>query len=419
MRYLYSLLFYLALPFIFVRLLWRSLRAPDYRRRWAERLGFCPQELTRCIWLHAVSVGETIAAVPLINALKAKYPHLPLLITNMTPTGSARVKAIFGDKVLNAYLPYDLPDAVDRFLDRVNPMVLIVMETELWPNLFAACQAREIPVIVTNARLSAKSAVGYQRIAPLTREMLNTIDVLAVQTQADAERFVELGMPPQRIQIVGNLKFDLALPADLPQKSSELRAQLGNDRLVWIAASTHPGEDEAVLAAHRKIKEKISNALLILVPRHPERFDAVAALVTQKDFHLARRSQQEICQPDTDVYLGDTMGELLTMYGASDVAFVAGSLAKVGGHNMIEAAALRKAIITGPQLFNFVEASELLLAANGMLKISNVRELTQAVIELLSDENRRHQLGENAYQVVEKNRGSLERQLDLIRKSKW
>lgn len=415
LRYLYSFLFYLVTPLVFLRLLWRSRRTPDYRRRWGERLGFCPHQLEQCIWVHSVSVGETIAAIPLIKALKASYPQWPILVTNMTPTGAARVKAAFGDSVLQAYVPYDLPDAVARFLERVKPKVLVVMETELWPNLFAACQQRRIPVIVTNARLSAKSAHGYARIGSVTRDMLTSVDALASQGHADADRFIALGMSKDKVTVTGNLKFDLEMPQDLPAKSELLKTQLGDDRLIWIAASTHPTEEEIVLEAHKKIREKNSRALLILVPRHPDRFDAVAQLIEQQGLKLARRSLGQTCTPETDVYLGDTMGELLLMYSVCDVAFVAGSFAQIGGHNMLEAAALAKPIITGPQLYNFAEISDMLLSAQGMIKVQNGAALADNVISFFADEKYRRSVGENALGVMDANRGSLQKQLGLIK----
>ncbi|MEO8401169.1 MAG: lipid IV(A) 3-deoxy-D-manno-octulosonic acid transferase [Gammaproteobacteria bacterium] len=414
MRYLYTVLFYLALPFVFLRLLWRSRRAPLYRQRWVERLGYCPHQLDQCIWVHAVSLGETIAAVPLIKQLKAKYPQSPVLVTNMTVTGSERVKAIFGESVLNAYVPYDLPDMVARFIERVNPQVIVVMETELWPNLFAAAKRRRIPLVVTNARLSEKSAKGYRRVKSLAREMFTAITVLAAQGQSDADRFIDLGMPASRVKVTGSLKFDLELPADLETKGKILREALKDMRPIWIAASTHPGEDEIILAAHRVVRDTIKNALLILVPRHPERFDSVAAMIKENNLSVIRRSTGESCEIETAVYLGDTMGEMLLMFSACDVAFVAGSFVAIGGHNIIEPAALHKPVITGPYLFNFSEISDAMLAARGMIKVNNSDELANTLIKFFEDETVRQQTGENAFGVVEKNRGALQRQVALI-----
>lgn len=404
MRYLYSFLMYLALPIMFLRLLWRSRALPEYRLHLSQRLGFCPHVLEKCIWIHAVSVGESIAAIPLIKALKTSYPHVPLLVTNMTPTGAARVKAALSQDVLQAYIPYDFPDAVTRFLKRTNPLIAIVMETELWPNLFAACARRDIPIVIANARLSAKSAKGYQLAGALTQQMFTAIHSLASQGHADAERFIELGLSKEKVHITGNLKFDLELPQDLTLKAEALKAELGFNRLVWIAASTHPTEEEIILAAHKKILEKMPSALLILVPRHPNRFDMVAELVEQQGLRLARRSLSEACTPETNVYLGDTMGELLLMYSVCDVAFVAGSFAQIGGHNMLEAAALNKPIVTGPQLYNFAEISQMLLTSEGMIKVHDAQELSDVILRFFADEIYLKRVGSNAFKVVEEDR---------------
>lgn len=417
MRYVYSFLFYLALPFIFLRLLWRSRRAPLYRKRWLERLGFYSIELDQCVWVHAVSLGETIAAIPLIKILKEKYSQSSILVTNMTPTGSARVKAVFHESVYNAYIPYDLPDAWTRFFNKIHPQVLIVMETELWPNLFAACQQRDIPIVVTNARLSEKSANGYRKVASLTKQMLDAVTSLSTQAEADANRFIELGILKKKVHVTGSLKYDLELPEALAQKSAELRETLGHDRLIWIAASTHPNEDEIMLAAHHIIRQKFPRALLILVPRHPERFDRVAALVVEQGFTIVRRSQQTTDNENTAVYLTDTMGEMMLMFSVSDVACVAGSFVPVGGHNMVEPAALNKPVITGPYLFNFAEITDSMLAAEGMLKVANADELAEAVLKFFENPGYREKTGRNAYQVVEKNRGALQRQVRVIDQS--
>lgn len=415
MRYIYTLLFYAALPFIFLRLAWRSRRTPAYRHHWGERLGFSPITLSQCIWVHSVSVGETLAAIPLIKALQVEYPHLPLVVTNMTPTGAARVKAALGNTVYQLYIPYDLPDAIHRFLKRIQPKLVIVMETELWPNLFAICKHQQIPLIVTNARLSQKSARGYAKIKSLTSPMLQAITAMSSQGYSDAERFIALGMPKEKIHITGNLKFDLELPHDLESKTEVLRNQLGQDRLIWIAASTHPTEEEIILTAHRKIREAYPDALLILVPRHPDRFNAIAELIKQQDLTFIRRSTGQSCLPGTAVYLGDTMGELLFMYAAADVAFIAGSFARIGGHNMLEPAALHKPIITGPHLHNFAEISEMLFAANAMIQVNNSDELTTAILRFFDDAKYREKIGKNAWEIVKANQGALKKQLDLIR----
>lgn len=413
MRYLYSFLFYLALPFVFARVFWRSRRLPAYRARLKERLGYYPFKLDRCLWVHAVSVGETIAALPMIKALQARYPHLPMLVTTMTPTGAARVQLALGDSAKHAYLPYDLPDAVARFIRTMNPVACIIMETELWPNMIAACDKRNIPVCLVNARLSEKSARGYQRVGMLTREMLQKLTLIAANGQPDAERFIQLGMPQDKIIVTGNVKFDLMISQQLLDDAVSLRQALGGDRFIWIAASTHEGEEEMILAAHKQLRAKNPDALLILVPRHPDRFDAVAKLCEQQ-FTTQRRSQSSSVSKETAVYLGDTMGELLLMYAVADVAFVAGSLVPRGGHNMLEPAALNKPIITGPHIFNFAEIGELFYSANAMLKVSDANELAKQLLYLMSHPEACLEMGERARQVMDANRGALAKQLALL-----
>src|SRR3990167_1569441 len=314
MRFLYSLLFYLALPFILLRLGWRSLRQPAYRSRLKERFGYYPFRLKKCFWIHAVSVGEVIAATPLIKTLKQRYPQIPLLITTMTPTGAMQVQKSLGEQVKHVYLPYDLPDAMKRFLQAMQPIIAIIMETELWPTLLAACHQQNIPVCLMNGRLSAKSARAYQRISSLTRSMLQPLALIASHASKDAARFIALGAQANRVIVTGSIKFDLALP-NLTQESAALRAMLGN-RPIWIAASTHKGEEEIIIAAHHQLRQIHPQALLILVPRHPQRFDAVFKLC-QAHFSTIRRSQSQSCFAETGIYLGDTMGELLLLYSVA------------------------------------------------------------------------------------------------------
>lgn len=413
MRYLYSFLFYLAMPLILLRLLWRSRRLPSYRERFLERFGFCSKLTKSCIWVHAVSVGEVLAAVPLVKKLKILYPDTPLLVTNMTPTGASRVKDVFGEKVCQQFIPYDLPGAVARFLNNTKPKVAIILETELWPNLFSACYKRDIPIIITNARLSPKSFKGYQFISPLTRKMLSQVTKMSAQSAYDAELFIKLGVPVDKLTMTGNLKFDIEIPKNLQGKGAVLRSTLGKDRLIWIAASTHLADEDIILKAHQKIKEKIPSALLILVPRHPERFDSVGTQCARY-FRTARRSRREALTSDIDVYLGDTMGELLLLYAASDVAFVGGSFAPIGGHNLLEPAVLQKPVLTGPILFNFLEISELLLKAKGLEIVDHADHLSDQVIKLLINADQRQAMGNNAYQVVNENRGALQKQLENI-----
>jgi len=389
------------------------LHQPAYRQRLAERFGYLHFQLEKSIWVHAVSMGETLAAVPLIKALQSRYPHIPMIITTMTLTGAECVKKTFGDSVIHAYIPYDLPSAVQRFIRHARPLVCVIMETELWPNLIAVNHKNNIPICLVNARLSEKSARGYHRISSLTKDMLQQIDCIAAHGYSDAERLIKLGAPKERVVVTGNIKFDLSLPSDLIARSTELRSTLGKDRLVWIAASTHEGEEEIILAAHEKISKQIPQVLLILVPRHPNRFDAIAKL-SQQSFKTSRRSLKEAVTGETSVYLGDTMGELLLLYGASDIAFVAGSLIPRGGHNMLEPGALGKPILTGPHLFNFAEISELFVKANALTKVIDAETLAQQILQLAQNQLEREQMGARALQVVVANRGALAKQIEMV-----
>lgn len=416
-RIIYSAIFYLLTPIILLRLLYRALKAPAYRKRWAERFGFpvYAESTADFIWLHAVSVGETLAAVPLVKTLQEKYPQHRLMVTCMTPTGSERIKAAFGDSVDHSYMPYDTPDAVARFLNRLKPKMLIIMETELWPNTIAACQSRDIPVILANGRLSARSATAYQRISSLVQPMLSGISAVAAQHKDDGDRFIRLGLPPSALEVTGNIKFDLSLDQAVQDRAAVLFEQwhCGNNRPVFLAASTHRGEDEIILQSFGQIKQQIDNALLVLVPRHPERFNQVGELCTSAGFTLARRSAGDKVEA-ADVLLGDTMGELMVFFGACDVAFVGGSLVATGGHNMIEPAAWGVPVLTGPHLFNFTEASQLLLAADGMLVCNDAAELAEQCISLMGNKGRRQEVGNAARLVAEANRGALDKLMSVI-----
>ena len=416
-RIIYSAIFYLLTPIILLRLLYRGLKAPAYKKRWAERFGFpvYAESTADFIWLHAVSVGETLAAVPLVKTLQQNYPQHRLMVTCMTPTGSERIKAAFGDSVDHSYMPYDTPDSVARFLNRLKPKMLIIMETELWPNTIAACQSRDIPVILANGRLSARSATAYQRISSLVQPMLSGISAVAAQHKDDGDRFIRLGLPPSALEVTGNIKFDLSLDQDVQDRATVLSEQwhCGNNRPVFLAASTHRGEDEIILQAFGQIKQQVDNALLVLVPRHPERFNQVGELCISAGFTLARRSAGDKVEA-ADVLLGDTMGELMVFFGACDVAFVGGSLVATGGHNMIEPAAWGVPVLSGPHLFNFTEASQLLLAADGMLVCNDAAELAEQCISLMGNKGRRQEVGNAARLVAEANRGALDKLMSVI-----
>ena len=408
------------MPFIMGRLLLRGFSSPAYHRRWKERFGFVAnQPNRRVIWLHSVSVGETLAAVPLVKALQQQYPNYRLMVTCMTATGSDRIRAAFGDTVEHSYAPYDMPDSVSRFLNRVKPQLLIIMETELWPNTVAACYKRGIPVLLANGRLSQKSALGYGKVKSLIKPLLQSMTAVVAQHSDDGARFVELGLPESKLTISGNIKFDLAIDQQLQQRASQLHRQWqsADQRLVWLAASTHNGEDEIILQAFAQISSQLDKPpLLVLVPRHPERFDRVAELCISAGFSLARRSHSD-ASDKVDIVLGDTMGELMTFYGACDFAFVGGSLVPTGGHNMIEPAAWGVPIVTGPHLFNFTEASRLLLEADAMQTCENAQDLAQQCVELINNQPRRETMGSAAHKVAEANRGALDRLLTVVANS--
>ena len=414
MRTFYSFLWCVLLPFLFLRLWLRGRKAPAYRLRWKERMawGYRPGTLQRSLWVHAVSVGETLAAAPLIERLLADHPDTPLLVTTTTPTGSERVTALFGDRVTHVYCPWELPCALKRFFRAFDPRLVVVLETELWPNLCAEAKRHGASLMLMNGRLSENSFRGYRKLPKLVRPMMAQFDVLAVQTQVEAERYMALGARPERVHAIGSVKFDMTLDVPVRQKAAALRAEIGA-RPVWIAASTHPGEDEQVLAAHRDVMARHDDALLVLVPRHPERFDDVASLVRQQQMTVARRSAADP-PAQAQVYLADTMGELLMLFGAADLAFVGGSLVPVGGHNLLEPAAWQKPVLTGPHLHNFTAISQLLDEAGGLSVVNDAGALATTLLALFDDAARCRAQGEAAAAVVEANRGALEKGLTLI-----
>ena len=417
-RRLYTLLFHLGLPLLAGRLAWRAWQAPAYAKRIGERFAVgLPPLKPGGIWLHAVSVGESIAAAPLVRELLARYPDLPITMTCMTPTGSERIQALFGGaeyagRVQHCYLPYDLPWAAARFLDRLQPRLAVIMETELWPNHIYQCGKRGIPVALANARLSERSARGYARFAGLTAPMLAGLDLIAVQTALEAERFRSLGARSECVEVTGSIKFDLTIDPDLLTRAAALREQWqATRRPVWIAASTHAGEDEIVLAAHRELIKQNPDALLILVPRHPERFNAVFELCLQQGLRTRRRSTAEPVLAADQVLLGDTMGELLFLYALADTAFVGGSLVANGGHNLLEPAALGKPVLSGPQLFNFLDIAAQLRAAGALGEVADAAGLAQHVARLWREPEAAQAMRAAGLAVMQANQGALARLL--------
>ncbi len=415
LQLLYTALFYLIQPLIWIRLWVRGRKAPAYRKRWGERYGFYRQPLQKGgIMLHSVSVGETLAAIPLVRALRQRYPSLPITVTTMTPTGSERVLSAFGRDVQHVYLPYDLPDAINRFLNNVEPRLVLVMETELWPNLIAALHRREIPLVIANARLSARSAKGYARLGKFVRTLLRRITLIAAQNEEDGERFINLGARRAQLSVTGSLKFDISVTPQMAAKSVTLRRQWAPHRPVWTAASTHEGEESIILAAHKTLLKQFPDLLLILVPRHPERFPDAIALVRNAGLSYITRSCGEVPSGSTQVVVGDTMGELMLLYGMSDLAFVGGSLIERGGHNPLEPAAHAIPVLMGPHIFNFKDICARLEQADGLITVTDEASLVKEISSLLSDEDYRSYYGRHAVEVLYQNQGALQRLLDLL-----
>jgi 3-deoxy-D-manno-octulosonic-acid transferase len=404
---LYTALWYIALPIIILRLVWRSFKAVDYRHNISERLGFINaiNSDKPCLWIHAVSLGESIAATPLIrNLLKTGQYHL--LITNTTPTGRARIQQEFSSSVSQAWAPYDLPASIERFLVRAKPCGLIIMETELWPNWLAICRTHNIPSLLANGRLSASSCRGYQRFATLSARMMADINTLTVQTEQHAERFVSLGAHRTKILVAGNIKFDVQLDAAVISKAQAGKAHLAG-RPTLIAGSTHDGEDDIILAAFAQILKKIPQALLILVPRHPERFDSVAALIKSQGFTLARRSKDNLPNAQQQILLGDTLGELTLLYGLADSAFIGGSLIKRGGHNMLEAALWGIPLATGPFMDNFAQLYADLSSCGALTTVSSADELAEFFLGCQNDPVRAKFMGAAGHDYLIGNQGAL------------
>ena len=414
LRGLYSAALYVLVPITLYHLIWRGFRQRAYFHRWSERYANYPERGPSApLWLHAVSVGEVNAAAPLVDRLRQLRPDLRLVVTTITPTGSERVRALWGEAVTHVYLPYDLPGAVGRFLDHFRPALALIVETELWPNLLFGCRDRGIPTHILNARLSARSLRGYRVLAPLIRRALRTVQLVAAQSRDDASRFVMLGALPERVEVSGNLKFDMA-PVDADAFTSECAAHRGVSGPVWIAASTHEDEEVAVLDAHRLLRQSHPDALLLWAPRHPERFRAVAERAQAAGFVVATRSVDGWPTAATEVFVLDTLGELVRFYACAGIAFVGGSLQPVGGHNLLEPAATGTAILSGPHLHNFADIARRLREAQAMRVVDDAKTLAVALRALFADEPARLRLAANASQLLEEGRGALARTVTLI-----
>jgi 3-deoxy-D-manno-octulosonic-acid transferase len=420
LRFLYTWLIRCAVPFAYAAIFWRTLSDRHYRQGLSERLGFGRALSAPSIWLHAVSLGEMSAAAPLARALRLRFPEIPLVLTTATPAGRARAQALFKGGADIRYLPYDTPGSVKRFLARTRPRAAIIMETELWPNLLRECERSRIPVMLASARLSSRSVSRYRRFAGLFAGVFSKNLLVAAQSAADAERYQSIGAAAERTPVVGNVKFDVSVDGGIVQAGRTLRAAYAAVRPVWIAGSTHAGEEEQLLDAHALLLESIPNAVLLLVPRHRDRFAAVAELLARRGVRFSRRSRmlsrEEVPRlpGDTPVMLVDTLGELATLYASADAAFVGGSLVPIGGHNLLEPAALGLPVLTGPSYFNGQEIAQALLARGAALEVKSAQELAAALRVLLAEPQTRDRMGVIGKEIVAANRGSVARILALI-----
>lgn len=410
MRFFYTSLFFLLLPLVLLRLFWRGFKAPAYRQRWQERLGIYAQPCAQGVfWFHAVSVGEAEAVFPLIKRMQAHYSGVDFLVTTTTPTGSTRVQAVLAGTVTHVYLPYDLPCVIDRFLNTFQPKLAVIMEKEIWPNLFAQCGARNIPLCIINARLSARSARSYKKIPALVIPALHHVWAIVTQTEEDCRHFIEIGAPTDKISVAGNLKFDVAIEDETIATGALLKRQLFPDRFVWIIASTHKGEDEIFLESYRRLKSEIPELLLLVVPRHPERFQEVKRLSETLLLQTVMRSTGESISQLTDVYIADSIGELKVLYAAADISFVAGSMVPVGGHNILEPLAIELPVMFGPYMTNFKEIAEQVLAVEAAIQCHDADDIAATVLRLYQEPGLRNKLSANGQGFIANNQGAAQR----------
>jgi 3-deoxy-D-manno-octulosonic-acid transferase len=414
-RAIYVLLTYLLAPVVIVLEAWKALWNPEYRGRLGQRFGYVArQDRPGCLWVHAVSVGEVQAAAELIRELRRRIPGIEVVLTTVTPTGAQRVGALFGSEVRHCYLPYDLPGSVRRFLDRMQPRVAIILETEIWPTLYHELGRRHIPLVLASARVSTRSVERYRRMASLFRETLSHGILIGAQSAADAERFRAIGAAADRVRVTGNVKFDMEIPQASIAAGRDFRGHNAPGRPVWIAGSTHEGEEEAALAAHDLVRSRHPSALLILVPRHPQRFDAVRSLLRKRGRGFAQRSSGQVPGTADDVFLVDTLGELQMFYAAADVAFVGGSLVPIGGHNLLEPAALGMPMLSGPHTQNAQEIAELLLQSGALRIVRSREDLGQRVADCFDDPERARQDGACGQQTVAQSRGAVRQLVEMV-----
>lgn len=417
MRGFYSFLIALSTPFVLLYFAVRGVKDHAYLVRWSERFGFFPRPAKKGgILVHAASVGEFNAASPLIKSLLANCPELPIIVTTLTPTGSERVRRELGNKVLHAYIPIDLNSAVRRFLNRLQPSVIIVMETEIWPNLYLQAQDLNIPLLMANARLSERSVRRFKHMSGLIEKVMQSVTWIGAQSDADANRLIKCGANQQHVDMTGNLKFDLSIPASLEEKGAALRARWNRSRPVLVAGSTHEADENVVIPAFVGMLESLPDALLILVPRYPERFTRATQLAKAAGLQTELRSQGEVCSTDAQCFVIDTIGELMTYYACGDVAFVGGSMGDQGGHNPLEPAALGKPVLLGPNMENAQEIAAQLLKCKAARSVTNQQDFQQAAETILNDGNLRDSMGQAGRLLVETNRGALDLTLAAVKR---
>lgn len=416
-RLFYSLILTLASPFLLYNLYKKKRGKPSVGKRWKEHFGFTPyiKNCHKPVWIHAASVGETLAVTPFIKQLKTTHPEIKIVLTTTTSTGAEQAERL-GELITHRYTPVDFSFAIKKFIEIIKPSQMIIVETELWPNTLNVVSQANIPITLLNARLSEKSYRGYQKVLPLFTPMAKQLSKVLCQYEDDAMRFAKLGVNQDKLVVTGSIKFDISITDTVINQGNQLRGWLGKKRPIWIAASTHEGEDEQLLSVHRHLLSNIPEALLILVPRHPERFTHVAKLIKELGFRTVTRSSGSVINHDVQVYLGDTMGEMLTFLQASDVCFMGGSLIgkKVGGHNLLEPAALGIPMITGPSYYNFTDITQALVAAKACRITHDQTEITSQLITWLNDKDLREFSGKMALSFVDINTGAIERSLDQI-----
>lgn len=415
MHFLYTFFITLLTPLILLRLYLKGFQTPAYRQRWQERFAiYNKQHPKQSIWFHAVSVGEAEAVFPLIKLIQKKQPHLPILITTTTPTGSQRVQAILGNTVSHVYLPYDIPYVVHRFFNHFKPKLAIIMEKEIWPNLFTECHQQKTPLFIINARLSNNSAKNYKKIPRLIIPTLNKVTKIFAQTEEDMHHFIDIGVNKHNISVLGNLKFDISISKQLLREGRQLHKTLFQQRFVWIAASTHKGEEAILLKCYQALKKEIPELLLIIVPRHPDRFIEVNALAKNKKFNTIMRSNNEACTKKTDVYIADTLGELKMLYASADVSFVCGSLIPVGGHNILESLAAGTPTLFGPHMLNFKEISQNVLIHKASIQCHTENDLINAINHLYLTKVDRDLLIKNGHKFLKQNIGATEKTFNTL-----